>query len=51
MHDTIKEKLYRDFYQKTDLKPIIKELETKVLALETAPINAAQELLKIYKSK
>jgi len=51
MHDTIKEKLYKDFYHNAGLKPIIKELEAKVLALQTAPINAAQELLKIYKSK
>ncbi len=51
MHETIKERLYKDFYESADLKPLVKKLETKVLDLQTAPINAALELLKIYKSK
>ena len=51
MHDTIQEKLYRNFYDTTDLKPLIKDLEKKVLSLKTTPINAAFELLKVYKSK
>lgn len=51
MHDTIKEKLYQNFYENADLKPLIKQLEENVFSLEKAPINAALELLKIYKSK
>lgn len=51
MHDTLKENLYNDFYFNANMTQLINNMEDRVFTAKTAPINAAFELLKIYKSK
>jgi LAO/AO transport system kinase len=48
MHETIREKLYRDFYDNQEIKSKIQELEKQVLEDKKSSFVAAGELLKIY---
>ena len=49
MHETIEERLKRDFYQHPEINLKLKEFENRVLNNEVSSFIAAAELLKIYK--
>lgn len=48
MHETIREKLRRDFYECQEIKDKLKEFETKVLTNKLSPFIAAGSLFDIY---
>jgi LAO/AO transport system kinase len=48
MHETIQEKLKRDFYDNPEIKAKIKEFETNVLTDKMSSFIAAGRLLEIY---
>jgi len=48
MHETIQEHLKRDFYGNPEIKPMIEELERKVLGHSVSSFAAAGILLEIY---
>ncbi len=48
MHETIKDRLERGFYEHPEVKKILNEVEDKVTKGQMSPFSAAEKLLEVY---
>jgi LAO/AO transport system kinase len=51
MFETINEQLRQGFYNNPDLKPMLADMEQKVLRAEVSSFEAARQLLEIYHAR